>query len=288
MRRQKISKILASLVLALTFTPVFALQTQASQTQDIVIQESQGGMLSKGELFIRVEAPLAFNKKQILEVKTTGGLKVEVEEVATHEIVLNVMRTSDEAEAGTITLAEVLFDIDRTVPEGEFDITMTGPALTDIYTYEDLWVIDKYIVVASPNTQDAAGLGDVRTASFTNEVASYISKGTSKGMDVAPYITANHYMMVPLRYVGEALGIPEGDIIFADGTVTLLSGTRTIQLTSESQVALLNTLPVPMEAAMVIKEDRAYIPIGEVAKLLDVKTVWDNETKTATFTSTVK
>ena len=40
-----------------------------------------------------------------------------------------------------------------------------------------------------------------------------------------------------------------------------------------------------MEQAVVIKEGRTYIPVGEVGRILGVNVNWNNETKTATFTN---
>ena len=64
---------------------------------------------------------------------------------------------------------------------------------------------------------------------------------------------------------------------------TLLWGTRTIALTAGSDTAIVNGAPVTLSTKVVIKDGRTYAPVGEIAKILGIKSSWDNTTKTATF-----
>ena len=40
-----------------------------------------------------------------------------------------------------------------------------------------------------------------------------------------------------------------------------------------------------MDEKVTIIDGRTYVPVGEMARLLDVEVEWSNETKTATFTN---
>ena len=102
-------------------------------------------------------------------------------------------------------------------------------------------------------------------------------------MDAPAYIQNPGYTMVPVRYAANAFGVADKDIIFGKGTVTIFAGERTISITNNSDVALVNGNPVTMGAKVVIKEGRTYAPAGEIARLLGIKTSWDSNTKTATF-----
>ena len=102
-------------------------------------------------------------------------------------------------------------------------------------------------------------------------------------MDAPSYIQDPGYTMVPVRYVAQAFGVAEKDILFGNGTVTIFAGERTLSLTSGSATALVNGNPVTMGAKVVIKEGRTYAPAGEIARLLGINTTWDAATKTATF-----
>ena len=91
--------------------------------------------------------------------------------------------------------------------------------------------------------------------------------------------------MVPVRYVAEAFGVEGNNILFSNGVATIFAGTRTIQLTNNSDIAIVNGAQIKMATKVVMKDGRTYAPIGEVAQLLGVSKAWDNTTKTATFTN---
>ena len=103
-------------------------------------------------------------------------------------------------------------------------------------------------------------------------------------MDAAPFLTAKGRTMVPLRYVAEAFGVGPQQIIFYDGTATILFGTRTVQVKNNSNMAILNGVSIPMDEKMQIINSRTYVPIGEIARLLDIQVEWDQATQSATFT----
>ena len=89
--------------------------------------------------------------------------------------------------------------------------------------------------------------------------------------------------MVPVRYVANAFGVSDSDILFGKGTVTLFAGERTISLTTGSNIAVVNGNNVAMSTKVVNKDGRTYVPAGQIASLLGVKSTWDSASKTATF-----
>ena len=107
-------------------------------------------------------------------------------------------------------------------------------------------------------------------------------------MDAAPYISKANRVMVPVRYVSDVFGVNGKDVLFSKengGTITIFAGSRVLQVVNGSNIALVNGVKVPMDEKVTIIDGRTYVPVGEMARLLDVEVEWSNETKTATFTN---
>lgn len=252
----------------------------------LVITESAAGMFDKGSVDITVAntTGISFKKDQDLEVKAEN-LKVKDVKVYADAITFEVERTSDEA--GSITIEGIEFNVDRTAPQGSFDLEIAGKAISEnVYMKAGLETLtaSKFVVIGTTNTEDiVAGNGLAKgTASFTINSATYTVNGKEKTMDGAAYL-ANNRTMVPVRYVSEAFGIEGNNIMFKNGVVTLIAGNRIVQLKNGSNVATLNGTAITMDEAVTIKDGRTYIPMGEVGRILGVNVSWNNETKTATF-----
>ena len=249
----------------------------------VTITETDKAMLKKGEsLTVKVadiDKGLSFNKEPEIKV-VAGDLKlgtdIEVTKAA-GEVTLTIKRESKTATKLEISNFNV--NLDRTVPEGNFDLKVGGKALTDC---GELTVAD-FFVVATPNTGDAGQLAK-GTSSFVIGNKNYVVNGQTREMDAAPFIQ-NGRTMTPVRYVSEAFGIEGKNILFSAGTVTILAGSRTLQVTNGSDIATLKKEKIKMDGKVVIKDGRTYVPVGEMARLLGVKVEWDNATKTATFTN---
>ena len=251
----------------------------------IVVKETAAAMLKQGQnLEIAIDgrdSGFEFTAKPVVTVD--GDLRLDLDNMvlAADKITIPVKRAS--SSASTITVSGMEMKVDRTVPEGKYDVKVSGSALALDCTFETLTVKD-FIVVGTPNTHDLAVNGLRRgVATFAIGSASYTINGATETMDGAPYIS-NGRTMVPVRYVANALGVDGKDIFFANGTVTVIAGNKTITLEIGNKVARLNGAPARvMETAPVIKDGRTYIPVSEIGALLGVQASWDNETKVATF-----
>ena len=251
----------------------------------LVVKETAAAILKQGQnLEIAIDGKdsgFEFTAKPVVTVE--GDLLLDLDNLAytADKITIPVKRASKSA--STITVSGMTMKVDRTVPEGKYDIKVSGAALASDCTFETLTVKD-FIVVGTPNTHDLAVNGLRRgVAKFAIGSASYTMNGTPETMDGAPYIS-NGRTMVPVRYVANALGVDAKDIYFANGTVTVIAGNKTISLEIGNKVARLNGAPARvMETAPVIKDGRTYIPVSEIGALLGVQASWDNEAKVATF-----
>ena len=235
----------------------------------LTITETEKGNIKAGTFQIQLEDGVKFSDAPEIKV-TAGDMVIEKVEVdSTTKSILNVTVKRASKTASTIEISNFAVSADRTMADGSYTATISGTNLG-----KGEIEIDKFLVV---------GEQDV-TASFKIGAATYTVNGEEKAMDGQAYLTENGRTMIPVRYVSEAFGISGKDVLFNKGTVTLLAGNRTIQLTNGSNIAILNGVQITMDEKVVIKDGRTYIPMGEIGRLLGVSVSWDNTTKTATFT----
>ena len=186
-------------------------------------------------------------------------------------------------EAGSIEFKSMTFTADRTVPEGTYDLEIKGAGIdADGHRI----TVKDFIKITTTNTQDITASGLAKgTSTFVIGESKYTFQDKEYTMDAPSYIQDPGYTMVPVRYVAQAFGVAEKDIMFGKGTVTIFAGERTISLTNGSNIAVVNGNSITMGAAVVIKDGRTYAPASQIASLLGISSNWDAATKTATFTN---
>lgn len=263
----------------------------------VTLTETDKAMFKRGDIVLAIPAEQGVKFTKAPEVKVTDGdLRIDTENVSVkynsadkaYEVRVPVSRESKEA--STIEIEGFEVTVDRTVPEGGYELAIAGNALVSSHvkgaehTHGELKVED-FFTVGTPNTEDIASNGLKKgSASFTINSKKYTLNGEEKEMDAAPY-AADGRTMVPVRYVSEAFGIAGKDVLFSSGTVTMFAGNRTIQLKIGSNIAIVNGVSIPMDQKVVAKDGRTYIPMGELGRILGVSVTWDGTTKTATFTN---
>ena len=173
------------------------------------------------------------------------------------------------------------FTTDRTVPEGTYDLEIGGTGVdADGHTI----TVKDFIKISTTNTQDITANGLAKgTAKFVIGESKYTLNDKEVTMDAPSYIQDPGYTMVPVRYVANAFGVSDADILFGKGTVTIFAGERTISLTTGSNIAVVNGNNVAMATKVINKDGRTYVPAGQIASLLGIKSAWDSSSKTATF-----
>ena len=258
---------------------------QDQELTPITITETDKERFQKGDLYVGVErndkAVKGATVEEIGNLTVTGDLKrVDFDEVKyANAAKINLKRQSKSA--STLTIDKALITIDRTVPEGKYDLVLSGSAIDK---YDGKVVVKDYLNIGTPNTQDLAANGLAKgEAKFVIGEAKYTFNGVEYAMDAPSFIQDPGYTMVPVRYVAQAFGVKAQNILFGKGTVTLLAGERTIQFTNGSAEAIVNGAKVTLATKTVIKDGRTYLPIGELAKILGISSSWDNTTKAATF-----
>ena len=244
---------------------------------ELVITEAEAGAWGKGTFVIKNEADV---KISAADITVTGGdLNIDTEITTDGALVINVKRTS--SEASEITINNITMTAPKYMAEGAYDLyvggTLVAEANTSAKAFEDKLTMGEFLIVGERQVSGEAV--------FTVGETSFNLNGEAVAMDVAPYISAKNRVMIPVRFLAQAFGIEDKNILFdqATGTVTMFIGSDIVQLTNGKAVALVNGIQIPMEEQMTIKEDRTFVPMGELARILGVEVEWDNTAKTATF-----
>lgn len=253
----------------------------------IAVTEKDKEMLMKGDLILNIVNGSKKTDGIVIEEKgdltVTGDLKKADLGTDGNQADKITLKRQSKA-ASTLTIENMEVTVDRTIPEGFYDLKLSGSAIDE---YDGSYTIDDYIVIGTKNTEEINTTNGLAkgTATFVIGESKYTLNGVEATMDAAPYIQDPGYTMVPVRYVAEAFGVAQSDILFGNGSVIIIAGNRTVQLTNGSNVAIVNGASVTMSTKVVIKDGRTYAPIGEIAKILGVASTWDNTAKTATFTN---
>lgn len=184
-----------------------------------------------------------------------------------------------------IVISGVKVTLDRAVPEGDLLVVADGTAVNKSRIgNESLNYVVKSAIATVINPAPGVEPGVVGTVEFVIDAKTYTVNGVEKSMDVAPYIQDGRTML-PVRFVAEALGVSEDNIIWdaATKTVTIMKGDRIAQMTIGSKVMVVNGVNVNMDTAAAIKDGRTVLPIRFAAQALGVGIEWDDATRTVTI-----
>ncbi len=234
----------------------------------------------KSKLVLDLPDGVKFSNKPTVEV-TEGDLKLKDYDVKLanngNQLEIPISKTS--SEASTIVVSDIEYTLDRTVPEAEVYVQITGTAVDCIEPN------DEAVVKVANATTVTPAPGDYKNeVSFVIGASSYTVNGVEQAMDVAPYIK-NSRTYMPIRYVAYALGIDDNNILW-DGvnrTVTLMKGDKVVQLQIGSNNILINGAAVTMDVAPEITSDRTMLPARWVAQAFGASVGWDEATQTVTI-----
>jgi hypothetical protein len=251
---------------------------------DIIITETVAGAIadkSGDVLTLTAPAGVSFSKLPTVasdEIKigtVTRGIGAD----GTRNNVLNIPIKSGSDKAGTITISNLYYTIDRTVAEGPMKITIGGSALNKA----NIANRGTAATVVAANNVTSAGAVEKYKGSFVIGSTTYTLNGVEQTMDVAPYIKGDRTYM-PIRYVAYALGIDDNNIVWdqANQTVTLMKGDKVVQMKIGSTALLINGASITMDVAPEISNDRTMLPIRFVAQAFGAPVAWDEATQTVT------
>ena len=263
---------------------------QTQTVADITITENFAGYMEDGDkLYLGIDTlgltagSAAFESFDSIEV-TDGNLEIGRCKIDGDKILIPI--DGESTKVSTIELKGLTLVLNRTLPEGGYDLQATGDAVVknDTYNAGDFSDVaataEDYLVITTP-ADDAAGVN----ATFTAGQASYTVDGQTVEMDVAPFIDSNNRMLVPIRYAANAMGVSDSNIQWNGYTQTgTISGAMgVVQVTVGSTNLITSNGTITMDTVAVNTNDRIYVPVRYIANALGASVEWDPATRTATF-----
>lgn len=177
-------------------------------------------------------------------------------------------------------------DLVRYIPVGKYPIEIQN--IDELGTDKELPDFINVITAAENQTTNYAS--DVKIV--VDGKTTVMKVGDKDYTMNAPAFNKDDLTMLPLRDVAKALGISENNIGYDDetGYATIGAFNRIINVKDGSKIMKLDGGDVPMLGAAYIDPttQRMYVPIGDLARALNIQTNWDEATNTATLNPTVK
>ncbi|MEG6568773.1 copper amine oxidase N-terminal domain-containing protein [Thermoanaerobacterium thermosaccharolyticum] len=214
---------------------------------------------------------------------TKGDLQLDgtVTKVSDSEYKVRVKASS--STPSTIKISNIKLTVDRTVPVGDLKLKIGGTALVentgDNYYPNNNTLVEPVVAkVATP-----APTNTTANVVFTIGSTSYTVNGTTQTMDVAPYVK-NGRTYLPVRYVAQALGVSNDNILYNNGVVTLMKDNTIVQLTIGSNVMVVNGVSITMDTPAEISNGRTMLPFRWIAQAFGAQVNYDANAKTVTIT----
>jgi len=131
-------------------------------------------------------------------------------------------------------------------------------------------------VIFLPRIQPKVDAAVQHQATFLVNQEMYINDGQVKVMDAVPFIQDGR-VYVPVRYLGSALGIPDGGISWDDVSqaVTFSVDGAAIRLTVGSRLMYIGEQEQLMDAVPLLEAGRVYVPARWLAEALGYEVRWD-------------
>lgn len=234
---------------------------------EVTITEAATGSFLTGTIVIKFPTEITVKSAKYA---VNGGSEADAT-VTGNTIVITPSLTS---RVDTIKITGIKADIGSR-PTGEIKLGVTGTALNNIVDNTDT-----VISVAAGTVVSATK----STASFVIGATDYTVNGNKLTMDVAPIIKDGRTFL-PVRYVAQALGVSDDNIIW-DGvneTVTLLKGDKVVQLKIGSKTLLVNGVSITMDVSAELVSGRTMLPFRAIAQALGATVGWDEATQTVTL-----
>ncbi|MGI6307700.1 MAG: copper amine oxidase N-terminal domain-containing protein [Dethiobacteria bacterium] len=241
---------------------------------------------------LTITPPAGFEFSDLPKVEVTEG-NLELGPSRLVGGVLTLQIDSSSTRPSTIKISDIKLTLDRTVPEGDFNVNIGGGAIVkNNHADATISTVVKFnknrVVKALFGTVITPAPGETRaTTTFTIGSTDYTvveaAEAVEYTMDVAPYIKDGRTFL-PLRYVANALGVDDDNIIWDQATkaVTIFKGDRIAQVTISSKTMLVNGVTINMDVTPEITDGRTMLPIRWMAQALGASIDWDAETRTVT------
>lgn len=247
---------------------------------EIEIKESAAGTITTGVIVLKLPDGITFSSVPSL-TRSEGNITFGLGTLSNNGSTLTIPINSRSTQSSKIVIGNINYAItSRWWDRGStIEVTLEGNSLMDAAVSAVFTGSSDKLVVAN------AEFGTVKVSVFTIGSLTYTIGSQTMPMDQAPVIVSDRTML-PLRFVGEAIGLKEDDILWdpVKRSVTLLSGDRVAQVTIGSKTLLINGAPVEMDVAPQIMNGRTMLPIRWIGLALRVDVEWDAVKRTVTVT----
>lgn len=301
--------------------PVIGIGQGSQEIGDITITEVEAGAIADGQ-DMTLDLPEGVSWAGVPKVEVTeGDLEIDEDGITTatdnsddNQLVIPIEDSS--SIASTIKVSGIKLNIYRDVPESDIWVKVKGYAVAEVNNgdkvddYLGNADVNDYAVISGeqafklkgdnvnqifPETGTAAktviaSVGTPGEASaevkFVIGSTTYNVNGVEMTMDVAPYLKDGRTYL-PVRYVAQALGVTESNILWDEATqkVTLIKGDKVLQVTIGSNIMLVNGVPITMDVPAEITSDRTMLPFRFIAQAFGADVAWDEATQTVTMTN---
>lgn len=298
-------------------TPAYTVETKITTikkgeslaTADIVIKEAKAGLIETGKFLVlnladRNVGTLTFGSDY--KVEATNGMKLsdglyDVDGGKKHSLdsLALEVKTASSKEAATITISNVLVKVDGATVDGEKtidsylveknDAAGTGTSLITVagkdtaVQYALSKVADLDAEYATKYINVVKEYGTVATTTvFKIGSKEYTVNGESKTANEAPYVSGKGYTMLPVRAIGEALGL-KADWNASTKTATFSNDSKVASVVIGADVMYVNGTPFKLSAKAEIKNGSTFVELRSLASAFGVKLEWDAATKSVTI-----
>ena len=270
----------------------------------ITISEENRRSLELGYIALKFEGSPYVTYTRVPDVEVIeGNLGLRVVGWSDEEDnVLLLKVTQKSTRPSAIRISDFTFNVSNTAPDGTFGVSVGGEAISPDdekaqLEFSDFMNVSEFVDNNSNNNNNTSTNNDTnsngnnnsnsnnsskRVTKFVLGSKTYFVNGKASEMDAAPFSQEGR-TMVPVRYVAVAAGIDDDDITFKNGVINI-EGYKNIQLYLGSRLIRVDGKPSTMITEPVVINQRTYVPVAEIAKILELKVEWNQQTQTATFT----
>ncbi|QGG47190.1 copper amine oxidase N-terminal domain-containing protein [Heliorestis convoluta] len=264
---------------------------QNQSAPDIVITENQAGALMEGSLVIDLRQFDGLRFTDATFEVIAGDLEIDVDASDVDDHRLTIVIEADSTEPSTIKVSNIELTVNRMAPEGFVQVDVSGDALIGYVSINGEDAIERDADSGTFNTRVARvnfanvitpAPGQVRSAAtFVIGENVYTVNGVEKQMDAAPYIKDGRTFL-PVRFVADALGVSENNIIWNQATqsATIIKGDRIVSVQIGNNVMTVNGTPLTMDVAPEIRDGRTFLPLRFIGQALGADMEWVAETQT--------
>lgn len=270
------------------------------EISDITIKEAEAGILTKGKSLYFKADNLQFEDGATFEV-VSGNVKIS--DVSTKNGVLRIdIDKSSSGEPSEILISNLKLFVEGSLPNGVYPLDLiteesdnfTNNMFGEVYgDKNESGKFDVSSVTAISNFVTVNITGDTESISNSLKINAVIGEDTMMSgertitLDEPSYINNDGHVMMPLRAVTEAM-YGKAILSWDDDakSVTILMGSKIINMTVESKSMIVNGSNIQMSSAPELKGGRVFLPLRELGYALginDSNIKWDESTKTVTI-----